>query len=110
MDHLGQQQAFASSLADSRGRVLNVGCKTRKPTDRPSVIHSGRSFFPVAPPVRGLDIVWVVISPCSTHPLRILVVWDNIVAIGEFLLADGADPVLFHNLPVQQSLSSLRVI
>ena len=54
--------------------------------------------------MRGLDIVWMVVSPRPSHTLWFNVVWDNIVAIGEFLLADGADPVLFHNLPVQQFL------
>jgi len=74
----------------------------KEPADRPSVFNPGRSFFSIAPPMRRLNIVWVIVSPCSSHPFGISVVWDNIVVIAEFFFADGTDPVLFHNLPVQQ--------
>jgi hypothetical protein len=49
-----------------------------------------------------LDIVRMVVSPRSSHPFRIPVVWNNIVVVGEFFLADRTDPVLFNNLPVQE--------
>src|ERR1700722_17338175 len=49
-----------------------------------------------------LDIVWVVISPGSSHSFRIPVVGDHIVIIRELFVTDGAFSVLLDNLPIQQ--------
>ena len=49
-----------------------------------------------------LDIVWVIISPSSAHTLRIYVVGDDIVVVGELLVANCADAALLSHLPVQQ--------
>src|ERR1700733_10810685 len=69
--------------------------------DRPSV-HSYRSFFFIAPEMCCLDIVWVVISPRSSHAFGISVVGYDVVVIGELFIADGAFSVLLDNLPIQQ--------
>lgn len=69
---------------------------------RPSVADSSGSFFSVAPPMCCSDIVWVVVSPCSSHAFGIPVVWYDIVVIRELLVADCAFPVLLYNLPVQE--------
>jgi hypothetical protein len=52
--------------------------------------------------VNGSDIIWVIVSPCSSHPLRLNVIRDNVAAIREFLMADSALPVLLCNFSIQQ--------
>jgi hypothetical protein len=69
---------------------------------RGSIVHSRRAFFFIAPEVRCLDIVWVVVPPRSSHSFWIPVVRNHIVIVCELFLADGAFPVLLDNLPVQQ--------
>jgi hypothetical protein len=49
-----------------------------------------------------LDIVGMVICPRSSHPFGILVVWHNVVAVGEFLVANGTRPTLLDNFAIQQ--------
>jgi hypothetical protein len=49
-----------------------------------------------------LDIVGMVVCPRSSHPLGIFMVWDDVVAVGEFLVADGTSTVLLDNFAVQQ--------
>ena len=49
-----------------------------------------------------LDIVWVVIPPCSAHSFRIPVVRDDVVVIREVFVADSAYPALLDNLSVQK--------
>jgi hypothetical protein len=44
----------------------------------------------------------MVVSPRSSHPFRIPVVWHDVVVVRELFLADGTFPVLLDNLPVQQ--------
>jgi hypothetical protein len=48
-----------------------------------------------------LDIVWVIVSPRSTHPLRIPMVRDHIVIVRELFVADRADASLFSDFSVQ---------
>jgi len=48
------------------------------------------------------DIVRVVVSPGPSHSFWIPVVWNNIVIVREFFVADGAFPILLDNLPVQE--------
>lgn len=50
----------------------------------------------------SLDIVWVVVPPRSSHAFGISVVWRDVVVIGELFVTDGALPVLFDDLPVQE--------
>ena len=73
-----------------------------KIADRPSVVHSGRSFFFVTPPVCCLNIVRVIVSPGSTHSFRIPMIWDHVVIVGEFFMADGANATLLPDLPAQE--------
>jgi hypothetical protein len=61
-----------------------------------------RPFLQVAPPMRRLNIVRMVVSPGPSHPFGINVVWHNIAVIGEFSAADGAPSVLLDYLPIQQ--------
>ena len=44
----------------------------------------------------------MIISPRSSHPFRVPVVWHDIVVICEVFVADGADPALLDNLSVQK--------
>src|SRR5213082_855277 len=44
----------------------------------------------------------MVISPRTAHSFRVLVIRYDIVIVGELFVADGAFPVLLHNLPVQK--------
>lgn len=52
--------------------------------------------------MRCLDIVWMVVSPRSSHPLRILVVRNDVIVVGELFVTDGARASLLSDLPVQQ--------
>ena len=67
-----------------------------------SIVHSGRSFFFIAPEMCCLDVVRVIISPSSAHSFRIPVIWHDVVVVCEFFVADGAFPVLLHDLSVEQ--------
>jgi hypothetical protein len=49
-----------------------------------------------------LDIVWMVISPRSTHSFGILMVWNDVVVVGELFVADRAYSGLLPHLAVQQ--------
>ena len=49
-----------------------------------------------------LDIIGVVVSPRSSHPFGILVVWYHIVIVGEWFEANRAYPFLLDNLPLEQ--------
>src|SRR6266446_8454157 len=73
-----------------------------RPTNRPSVANSSRSFFPVAPPMRRADIVWVIVSPRPSQTLRFPVVWHNVVVVRKLFVADCAFPILLANLSVQE--------
>lgn len=58
--------------------------------DRPSVVNPARSFLSVTPPMRCLDIVWMIVSPRSSHAFRVPVVRNNVVVICELFVADSA--------------------
>ena len=49
-----------------------------------------------------LDVVGMIVSPRSTHTLRILVIRDNVVVVGEFFVADGANAALLPDFAVQE--------
>lgn len=49
-----------------------------------------------------LNIVRMIVSPRSSHPLRIPVVWNDVVVVRELFVANGASPVLLNDLPIQQ--------
>jgi hypothetical protein len=44
----------------------------------------------------------MVVSPRSSHPFRIPVVWHNVVIVRELFLADCTYSVLFGDFPLQQ--------
>ena len=44
--------------------------------------------------MHGFDVFWMVISPGSSHSFRVSVVWDDIAAVGKFMVANGTLPVL----------------
>jgi len=72
----------------------------RQPTNPPS--HSARSFFPVAPPVDGLNVVGMIVSPCPAHAAGANVVRYDVAIVGEPFLAEGTDAILRRNLSVHQ--------
>jgi len=81
---------------------LPSNCNLLTSDNRPSVIHSGRSFFPITPPVCCLNIVRMVVSPCSSHSFRILMVRHDVAVVRELFMADGTFLVLLHDLSVQK--------
>ncbi len=52
--------------------------------------------------MRCLDIVRVIVSPRSSHSFGILVVWNDVVVVGELFVADRAYSGLLPHLAVQQ--------
>jgi hypothetical protein len=58
--------------------------------------------------MHGLDIVRVIVSPCSSHTARVNVVGHDVVVVGKGLLADGARFVLLDDLAIEQ-LPHLRI-
>ena len=67
-----------------------------------SVVNSGRTLFRVAPPVRCPHVVWMIVSPRSSHSLGILVVRHDIAVVRELLVADGTRSHLLDNLAIEQ--------
>jgi len=63
---------------------------------------SARSLFPVAPPVNGLNIFRMIVSPRSSHTTGMDVVGHHVAALGEPLLAEGAESILLGDLPVEE--------
>src|ERR1700730_11663807 len=56
-------------------------------------------------PLHDQCVAWIVrmvISPGSSHSFRILVVWHDVVVVGELFVADGTLPVLLDNLPIKR--------
>jgi hypothetical protein len=49
-----------------------------------------------------LDIIWVIVAPCSSHTFGVLVIGNDIVVVREFFMADRAYATLFSNLAVHQ--------
>ena len=74
----------------------------------PSLVHSSGSFFSIAPPMRCLDVVRVVVSPRSSHSFGILVIRHDVVVVCELFVADRALLVLLDNLPFEQFPHSCR--
>ncbi len=54
-----------------------------------------------------LDVVWVIISPGSSHSFRFFVVRYDIVVIGEFLEANGTDLILLDDLSPKFDTTSM---
>jgi hypothetical protein len=52
--------------------------------------------------MHGLDVFRMVISPGSSHSLRVSVVRHDFAAVGKFMVANGALPGLLGDLSVQQ--------
>lgn len=53
-----------------------------------------------------MNVVGVVVSPGSSHTLRLFMVWHHIVVIREGLVTNGADSVLFDDFAIQHFLIS----
>jgi hypothetical protein len=88
-----------------------VAGEERLKRDRKALITfspSAQALFPVAPPVDSLDIVWMIVSPRSSHAAGMDVVGDNVGIICELYIAESTLAVLGHNLLVHQ-LSYFRV-
>jgi hypothetical protein len=49
-----------------------------------------------------LDIVGMVVPPCSSHPFGIPVVRHDVVVVGEFFVADGTLPRLLDDFAIKQ--------
>ena len=70
-------------------------------TERSSVAKSARSLLGVAPPMHGLDVLRMVISPGSSHSFRVSVVRYDVAAVGKFMVANGALPGLLDDFSVE---------
>ena len=57
-----------------------------------------------------LDIVRVIVSPCSSHTLRVLVIRNDVVVIREVLVANGAYSALVGESFGSEASASLPVI
>jgi hypothetical protein len=64
--------------------------------------NSARSLVPVAPPVRRLNVVGMVVAPGSSHASWVDVVRHDVAEVGELHMAERALLVLFDNLAVYQ--------
>jgi len=71
----------------------------RQPTNPPS--HSARSFFPVAPPVDGLNVVGMIVSPCPSHAAGMDVVGNDVSVNRELDVAEGTSPILSDDLLIK---------
>ena len=56
----------------------------------------------VASSMDCLNVVWVVISPCPSHPFGLDVIGHDFAVIREGLVADCTLPVLLADFSVQQ--------
>jgi hypothetical protein len=65
-------------------------------------LHSGCPFLFVTPPMCGLDIVRMIVSPRSARSFRILMVGHDVVVIGELFVAARTYPALLSDLAVEQ--------
>lgn len=107
---LQSPERFADVLRETDMDVLSEVLKVVKlqvQTEGSKALRSGtlakcRSLFAVTPPMCCLDIVWVVVSPSTTHPFRISMVGHDIVVVGEFFMADRANTTLLSDLAAQQ--------
>ena len=63
---------------------------------------SARSLFPVAPPVNGLNVVRVIVSPSPVHAAGMDVVGHHVAVIGEPCITERAFSALGHDLPVEE--------
>jgi len=50
----------------------------------------------------GLDIVRMIVPPGPSHSFGVLMVWHNVVVVGELFVTDGTFPVLLDDLPVEE--------
>ena len=50
----------------------------------------------------SLDVVWVVVPPCSANTFGMDVVGNNVGVLGELLLAQSADALLGDNILVEE--------
>jgi hypothetical protein len=60
------------------------------------------TLLSVAPPVNRLNVIGMVVSPCSSHTTGVDIVRHDIAVIAELLLAAGADAILRCNLSVRE--------
>jgi hypothetical protein len=67
-----------------------------------------RSLGPIAPPVSGLNVVRVIISPSPAHASRVDMVRYDVAVIRELGTADATLTSLGHDLSIEQ-LSHLSV-
>jgi hypothetical protein len=63
---------------------------------------SARPLFSVAPPVDGLNVLRMVVSPCPSHAAGIDVIGYDVAIVAELFIAESALAVLVNNLLVQQ--------
>lgn len=70
--------------------------------------HPHRPFLKVAFPVSCLDVIGMIISPCSSHPFRVFVLGHNVVEIREWFAANSAVIFLLDDFPFQQLLHFRR--
>jgi hypothetical protein len=73
---------------------------TAKTTGQPLVLPS-RALFPVAPEVRGLDILWMIVSPHPSHSSRIDVVGYDVAVIRQRHLTNRTLSILFDDFAVE---------
>lgn len=65
-------------------------------------LESSRSLVAVTPPVRGLNVVRVVVAPGASHAFGVLMVRYDVAVVGELYMAERAFSSLFDNLAVHK--------
>jgi hypothetical protein len=70
--------------------------------ERPSLVLPRGSLFTVAPQVRCLNVLRMVVSARSYHPSRVNTIGHNVAIVGEHYLANSASPVLLNYFPIGQ--------
>jgi hypothetical protein len=102
----GKQPRTASILVEDylRPAAIKAGILSSYRNEEGKLVENDprRSFLIITPPVRGLDIVGVVVAPCSAHSFRIPMVRHHVIVVSELFVADGADATLLSHLSVQQ--------
>jgi hypothetical protein len=74
---------------------------TAKTRHKHLILASG-ALSSIAPEVRSLDILWMVVSPRPSHASRIDVIGYDVAVIREGHLTDGTLPFLFYDFAVEQ--------
>ena len=108
-DHSSDSRIGQGSLKSARGKLTGLRQYCRRMTGKLEItaddlsavsFNSAGPYFPIAPLMRCSNIVWVVVSPSSSHPFGILMIGNDVVVVGELFVADRTYSSLLADLAV----------